>query len=251
MAHLRPRRVLTALAALALGALLAACGASAPAAPPPSEGLVVNRSTPQHVGLVDQHGRPVSLAALRGKVVVLAPFLTLCQDECPLVTAAFLSLERDVRAAGLGSRIVFVEATVDPRRDVVARLAAYQREFGADWELWTGTPSAVAAFWKPFGVGYQIVPEGKPADLDWWTGTPLTYDVVHTDGYILVDPSGRERFVDASAPDLAGKLNPKLAALLDAGGLYSLHHPQFGEWTVADALSSISWLLGTNIPPAS
>jgi protein SCO1/2 len=234
-----------------LGALLAACGSAAPAAPPPSQGLVVNRSTPQHVGLVDQHGRPVSLSGLRGKVVVLAPFLSLCQDECPLVTAAFLALERDVRAAGFGSRVVFVEATVDPGRDVVARLAAYQREFGADWELWTGTPSAIAAFWKPFGVGYQRVAEEEPAHLDWWTGTPLTYDVLHTDGYVLIDPAGHERFVDASAPNLGGRLSPKLSALLDAGGLHGLHHPQFGEWTVADALSSLSWLLGTNIPPAS
>ena len=108
----------------------------------------------------------------------------------------------------------------------MARLAAYQREFGADWQLWTGTPSAVAAFWKPFGVGYQIVPEEKPAHLDWWTGTPLTYDVVHTDGYILVDTDGRERFVDASAPDLGGRLSPKLSALLDGDGLHGLHHPQ-------------------------
>jgi cytochrome oxidase Cu insertion factor (SCO1/SenC/PrrC family) len=251
MALPRPRRVLTAVAVLALGALLAACGSSAPAAPPPSQGLVVNRPTPQHVGLVDQDGRQVSLTALRGKVVVLAPFLSLCQDECPLVTAAYVALQRDVRAAGLGSRVAFVEATVDPGRDVVARLAAYQREFGADWELWTGSPAAVASFWKPFGVGYQKVPEEEPAHLDWWTGTPLTYDVVHTDGYVLIDPAGRERFVDASAPDLGGRLSPKLSALLDDGGLHDLHHPQFGEWTIADALSSISWLLGTNIPAAS
>ncbi len=123
MALLRPRRVLSAVAVLALGALLAACGSSAPVAPPPSQGLVVNRPTPQHVGLVDQDGRHVSLAALRGKVVVLAPFLSLCQDECPLVTAAYVALERDVRAAGLGSRVAFVEATVDPGRDTSARVS--------------------------------------------------------------------------------------------------------------------------------
>jgi len=60
-------------------------------------------------------------------VVVLAPFLSLCQDECPLVTGAFLALQRDVRAAGLGGRVAFVEATVDPGRDTTARLAAYER----------------------------------------------------------------------------------------------------------------------------
>ena len=116
----------------------------------------------------------------------------MCQDECPLVTGAFISLQRDLQAAGLSRRVVFVEATVDPGRDTVDRLAAYEKEFGADWDLWTGTPAAIAAFWKPFGVEYQIVPEEQPAKIDWYTGKPLTYDVEHTDGYILINPAGRE-----------------------------------------------------------
>ncbi len=211
---------------------------------------MINRPTPQHVQLQNQQGRPVSLASLRGKVVVLAPFLSLCQDECPLITAAYTSLQHDVRAAGLSGRVAFVEATVDPGRDSVARLAAYEKEFGADWDLWTGTPAQIAAFWKPFGVSYQTVPEEQPAKTDWWTGQPLTYDVDHTDGYILIDAAGRERFVNASAPDLPS-LSPKLKALLDAGGLNDLAHPQPTNWTVANALAAISWVLGTNVPAAS
>jgi protein SCO1/2 len=227
--------------------LLGACGSAAPAAPPAGQGLILDRATPQHVPFVDQKGRPASLASLRGKVVVLAPFLSLCQDECPLVTGAFLALQRDVRAAGLGGRVAFVEATVDPGRDTVPRLAAYQNEFGATWDLWTGSDASVAAFWRPFGVTYQKVAEDQPPKLDWWTGQPLTYDVVHTDGYILIDPSGRERFVDASAPNVPG-LSPKLRSLLDEGGLEGLAHPEQPNWTVASALASISWVLGTNVP---
>jgi len=202
------------------------------------------------VPLQNQQGQTVSLAALRGKVVVLAPFLTLCQDECPLVTGAFIALQRDLSAAGLGRRVVFVEATVDPGRDTVPRLAAYEKEFGADWDLWTGTPANIAAFWKPFGVEYQIVPEEQPAKIDWYTGKPLTYDVEHTDGYILISPSGRERFVDASAPNQKGALNAKLRGLLNDGGVHELDNPQATDWTTTDALTSISWLLGTNVPAA-
>ncbi|HEY2213681.1 MAG TPA: SCO family protein, partial [Acidimicrobiales bacterium] len=159
---LRPFRPTLKAGTLALcltaGLVLAACGgSSAPQAPSANEGLVMNRPTPNHVQLENQHGQTVTLAGLKGKVVVLAPFLSLCQDECPLVTAAFIGLQRDVKAAGLGSKVVFVEATVDPGRDTVARLAAYQKEFGADWGLWTGTPANVAALWKPFGVSYQVV----------------------------------------------------------------------------------------------
>lgn len=208
---------------------------------------MLDRTTPQNLGLVDQHGHHVSLAALHGKVVVLAPFLSLCQDECPLITAAYISVQRDVQAAGLSQRVAFVEATVDPVRDSVARLAAYQKEFGANWDLWTGTPAQMAAFWKAFGVTYQFVPEEQPAKTDWWTGKPLTYDVDHTDGYFLIDGDGHERFVNASAPNIP-HLAPKLKALLNPGGVHDLTHPQPTSWTTADLLTSLSWVLGTNVP---
>jgi protein SCO1/2 len=227
---------------------LAACGAGAPGAPSANDGLVINRPTPQHISLVDQQGQPVSLAGLRGRIVVLAPFLTLCQDECPLVTAAFIGLQRDLTAAGLADKVAFVEATVDPGRDTVARLAAYDKEFGADWHLWTGSPVNLAAFWKDFGIAYQVVPEAQPAHIDWYTAKPLTYDVDHTDGYLLIDSSGRERFLNASAPNLHGRLNRKLTSLLNPGGIRGLHHPQQTDWTVNQALAAISWLLGTHVP---
>ncbi|HVB91446.1 MAG TPA: SCO family protein [Acidimicrobiales bacterium] len=243
-----PRRALAVALLLGLGTALTSCGGTAPLAPPADQGLVLNRPAPQSVPLVNERGQATSLGSLKGKVVVLAPFLSLCQDECPLVTGAFISLRRDLRAAGLDHRVVFVEATVDPVRDTVSRLAAYAQRFGADWDLWTGTPADVANFWRTFGVAYQIVPESPPAHLDWYTGRPLTYDVVHTDGYILIDPHGRERFVDAGAPNLGGRLDKKLSALLNAEGMHGLDHPQYPDWTVGDALASLSWLLGTNIP---
>jgi protein SCO1/2 len=241
----RRRAALAVGAALAL--TLASCSSGPPAAPSANEGIVLNEPTPQNIGLIDQHNQPVSLASLRGKDIVMAPFLTLCQDECPLITAAFTSLQRDVRAAGLGHRVVFLDVTVDPTRDTPSRLAAYQAEFGADWLMWTGTPANVAAFWKPFGVSYQTIPEEQPPELDWLTHQPLTYDVAHTDGYILIDAKGHERFVDANAPDIPN-LSPKLRALLSDGGLRDLTHPQGPTWTIADALGAIGWLLQTTIP---
>ena len=212
---------------------------------------MLDRPTPQTVRAGQPAGAAVSLAGLRGKVVVLAPFLSLCQDECPLVTGAFISLQRDLRAAGLAHRVVFVEATVDPGRDTVARLAAYQKEFGADWDLWTGTPADIAAFWKPFGVEYQIVPEEQPAE-DGLVHRPAP-DLRRRPHRRLHPhrPAGRERFVDASAPNEKGVLDSKLRGLLDDGGLHDLQNPQAPDWTTADALASISWLLGTNIPAPS
>ncbi len=229
--------------------ILAACGSSAPGAPPPNQGLVLNRPTPQTVPLVNQQGQAVSLAALRGKVVVLAPFLSLCQDECPLVTGAFISLQRDLRAgrSRAPGRLRRGHRGPGPRHGGPAR-GVPEGVRGGLGPLDGDDQANVAAFWKPFGVEYQIVPEEQPPKTDWFTGQPLTYDVDHTDGYILISPTGRERFVDASAPNEKGSLNPKLRGLLNDGGLHNLQHPQGPDWTTADALASISWLLGTNIP---
>ncbi len=164
---------------------------------------MVNRSIPD-VPLISSSGAPTSLAAYRGKYLVMAPFLSLCQDECPLVTGAFIALQRDVEAAGLGKKVVFMEITVDPGRDTPARLTAYSKEFGADWPMLTGTPANLDTLWKFLGVSVEIVPEDQPAKIDWFTGTPLTYDVNHADGYFLIDPAGHERFSDSLPPICAG-----------------------------------------------
>jgi protein SCO1/2 len=212
-----------------------------------SQGVVQDRPLPA-IPLISSSGAASSLAAYRGKYVVMAPFLTLCQDECPLVTGAFIALKRDVDAAGLGGKVVFMEITVDPGRDTPARLAAYAREFGADWPLLTGTPANLDTLWRYLGVSVQIVPEEQPPKIDWYTGTPLTYDVDHTDGYFLIGPRGQVRFSDSNPPNLRGRLGKKLAGLLDDGGVQNLDHPDDPNWTLSDALQSISWLVGQNIP---
>jgi protein SCO1/2 len=243
-----PRRTIAGLAAMVAGAaLLGACGSSVPGAPPASQGIVLDRAIP-NIPLTSSTGAPTSLAAYRGKYIVMANFLSLCQDECPLITGAFIALQRDVKAAGLGNRVVFMEITVDPGRDTPARLRAYAKEFGADWPLLTGTPANLHDLWKFLGVTVQIVPEDKPAKIDWYTGTPLTYDVDHTDGFFLIDPNGHERFIDANAPNLHGHLNRALTGLLNGGGLQNLDHQASPSWTLSDAVASISWLVGQNIP---
>ena len=44
--------------------------------------------------LTTDTGRPTSLGAWRGQVVVLADFLTLCQETCPLTTGNLLMMDR-------------------------------------------------------------------------------------------------------------------------------------------------------------
>jgi protein SCO1 len=226
-----------------------ACGGPPPA---PSANFGTMFPKPRHVPettLVDQDGQEMSLSSFAGKYVVLAPFLTLCQEECPLTTGVFQELQASVAKAGLAGKVAFVEVTVDPRRDTPARLAAYGRRFGVNWTLLTGTSATVSAFWRPFGVWYQDVPEENPPEIDWWTGKPLTYDVDHDNGFILINRSGEERFITLDIPDLHGKLAAQLRALLDSQGLQYLDHGAPGEdYTIPQALGALTWLMGRAIP---
>jgi cytochrome oxidase Cu insertion factor (SCO1/SenC/PrrC family) len=244
----------TVAAALLVPALVLGLGACGGETSPPSANFGTVLPKPREVPttpLVDEEGQGMSLASFRGKYVMLAPFLTLCQEECPLTTGVFQELQASVDKAGFGKKVAFVEVTVDPGRDTPARLSAYEHRFGIDWTLLTGTSANVKAFWEPLGVWYQKVPEGKPAEIDWWTGKPLTYDVDHDDGFILITPSGQERFITLDIPDLHGKLAAGLRSLLDSQGLQYLDHGSPGnDYTIPQALGALSWLVGRSIPLA-
>lgn len=250
----RSRRWWLALAAAALAVAAATVGAAfalAGSAPPKPTlyGDIVERVVPP-LPLESESGRTTSLAAFRGRIVVLAPFLSLCHEVCPLTTAAFQTMRRDLARAGLARRVVFAEVSVDPRRDSPARLQAFAQLTHTGFPVLTGTPSQLAHFWHFFGVAYWRTKEGTPPDTDWLTRKPLTYDVSHTDGLFLVDAQGRERIVDVGMPDVGPRLPRALAQLLNAQGRADLAHPRPG-WTLPQALDDLERLLGRRVTPTS
>jgi protein SCO1/2 len=213
---------------------------------PPLVGDAVNRAVPP-LALENERGATTSLAAYRGRLIVLAPFLTLCHEVCPLTTAAFQTMQRDLDRDGLARRVVFAEVSVDPWRDSPARLRAFARLTHTHFPLLTGTVPELARFWHFFGVAYWRTKEGKPADTDWLTGKPLTFDVNHTDGLFLIDPRGHERILDVGMPTIGPRLPHALESLLNAQGRADLSHPQ-GGWTLQQALDDLERLLGQHIP---
>lgn len=248
----RRRIILTLAIAAALGVAIAVGVTEGLAARhggsvPKIAGTALSRPVPS-MPLLDEQGHATTLAAYRGKVVVLSPTLTLCHEVCPLTTGAFLTMEQAVRRAGLANRVVFAEISVDPWRDTPARLRAFRRYAGVDFPLLTGTLPELRRFWSFFGVAFLRTPEGKPVDVDWWTHRPETFDVAHSDGIFFVDQRSRLRIVDVGMPNVDGRLAARLRALLSSRGLRNLDHPQ-QAWTVQQALGDLGVLLGRRIPP--
>ena len=233
---------------------LAGCGgggAGGAGPPPATAGNTENLAVPAAIAnlpLVDQSGRQISLGELRGRIVVVAPFLTLCQEICPMTTANLVQVERDLSADHAMGSVDIVEVSVDSGRDTPARLAAYARMTSATQELVTETPAVLSQLARFFGWYYGRVAEASPPAMDWWTGRALTYDVTHSDGFNVIDASGHERFATGADPAFRGQLPPKLAAYLSAQGRQNLAHPAAGAWTPTTVLRAVGWLLHRSLP---
>ena len=109
--------------------------------------------------LIDQHGEPFHMAAMKGKVVVLSFIYTHCTDICPYIAVK----EKDAYAL-LGSdaaNVVFVAVTTDPKRDIPQVTAAYSKELGLldVWHFVGGAPEAVQAVWASYGIGVTVDPD--------------------------------------------------------------------------------------------
>jgi len=261
-ARARPLRRAAVGAALAAGAvILTACGAGPVAAPrssatpTPTNGTVLDVAVPTGTAslpLVAEDGRTVTLASFVGKTVVLVDFLTLCQEICPLTSANMAAVSAAVEKAGLSQDVMILETTVDPWRDDVAHLEAYQKLFGAvpHWSFLTGSPADIAALWKSFGVATErnVITE-KPAPKDWYTGAPLTYDIDHQDVVIVIGPDGHERWLVNGTPSISAPstVPSTLQSFLSADGLANESAPPDPAWTAADVEAAVAFVTGHSI----
>ncbi|MGZ4352387.1 MAG: SCO family protein [Gaiellaceae bacterium] len=154
-------------------------------------GLVdVTARTAPAISLVDQRGRRVSLASLRGKIVVVDFMDPKCTDICPIVSQEYL------RAAKLlgpdAARVEFVAVNVNQFHRGVADVAAFSREHRlstlANWHFLTGATAQLRQVWKAYSVAVIPNPDG---------------DVVHTSIMYFVDRSGKLRYAAMPTKDSA------------------------------------------------
>ena len=130
--------------------------------------------------LVDQNGRTVTEANLKGKPTLIYFGYTYCPDVCP---TSLLLMETAIEKLGpdTARKVNLVFITVDPARDTPELLKGYVTNFGPTFIGLTGTPEQVAAAARAYRVYYQKVP-GKD-------GAPYLMD--HSSIVYLLDRNGR------------------------------------------------------------
>jgi len=175
-----------ALGLIILGAAPMAAAQASPDADPILAESIAGSSAPlnfpaKDFRLTDQHGRAVSLASLRGKVVLLTFLDPVCTTDCPLIAQEF-------RQAGqlLGTASRKVELVAIAANPVYYQLA-YTRAFNRqeylnqvpNWLFLTGSVAQLKQVWKDYGLFAQILPAGSM--------------VGHPDVAFVIDGAGRVR----------------------------------------------------------
>ncbi len=112
--------------------------------------------------LTDQHGKTVTLAGLRGKVVLLGFLDPVCTSDCPLMGQEFRQASQLLAADS--QRVELVAVNYNPLYTQVGYLRAFDREEGLDtvanWLYLTGGRAQLQQVWRGYGLPMQILPAG-------------------------------------------------------------------------------------------
>ena len=131
--------------------------------------------------LTDQDGKQVSLASLRGKVVVLGFLDPVCISDCPLEAQEFREADQVLGAKAKDA--TFVAVVANPIYHSIAYTRAFDKQEGLsaipNWLFLTGSVPALQQVWKRYGIAAEIVGAGGM--------------ILHNDVAFVIDARGYER----------------------------------------------------------
>jgi cytochrome oxidase Cu insertion factor (SCO1/SenC/PrrC family) len=112
--------------------------------------------------LTSQHGRPVSLRSLRGKVVLLTFLDPVCTSDCPLIAQEFKQAGRLLGAADQHVELVAIVA--NPVDYQLGYTRAFDQQEGMagvrNWLFLTGSLPQLEKVWRAYGIAADIEPAG-------------------------------------------------------------------------------------------
>ena len=131
--------------------------------------------------LTDQNGQSVSLASLRGKVVLMTFLDPVCTTDCPIIGAEFK--EAGVLLGTADKDVELVAVVANPTYRSVAFTKAFDREEGLNtvpnWLYLTGSLGQLGQVWRQYGITVENLPAGSMS--------------AHNDLALVIDRSGHIR----------------------------------------------------------
>jgi cytochrome oxidase Cu insertion factor (SCO1/SenC/PrrC family) len=131
--------------------------------------------------LTAQAGQPVSLASLRGKVVLMTFLDPVCTTDCPIIGAEFK--EAGVLLGSADKDVELVAVVANPTYRAVEFTQAFDREEGLstvpNWLYLTGSLGQLSQVWRQYGITVENLPAGSMS--------------AHNDLAVVIDRSGHIR----------------------------------------------------------
>jgi protein SCO1 len=121
-------------------------------------------------------GSELKLSRYRGKVVLLGFGFSACAQVCPFTLATLTQAHKKLGAEASDLQVIYI--TVDPERDVAARLKRYLSAFNPTFIGGTGSEEQLAAVRKEYGV-YAEKKAGPDGDFS------------HSSFVYMIDRQGR------------------------------------------------------------
>ena len=131
--------------------------------------------------LTDQDGRTVSLASLRGKVVLMTFLDPVCTTDCPIIAQEFKQTGQLLGAQNKNVELVAVVANQIYRSTAFTRAFDQQEGLATvpNWLYLTGSLSQLSAVWQHYGITVENLPAGAMS--------------AHNDVAMVIDRSGQIR----------------------------------------------------------
>jgi cytochrome oxidase Cu insertion factor (SCO1/SenC/PrrC family) len=131
--------------------------------------------------LASQSGAPVSLASLRGKVVLLTFLDPVCTSDCPLIAQEFRQADQVLGASARNVELVAID--LNPVYHTTQYTTAFDQQEGLakvpNWLYLTGSLTQLRRVWHDYGIAAQAVPAGGM--------------ILHSDVAYVIDGSGHAR----------------------------------------------------------
>lgn len=172
---------LLALAACEPGSPVASAGSSGPRTDPEPADAAEFGTLPDF-RLVDQRGRALALADLRGRPLVLGALFSTCTGPCPSVTRGLARLQAELA----DTDVVLVVVSVNPEHDTRDVLARHAERVGADPERWLFLTGPETEVHELVRQGFFLAVERAAPGA---AGDPITHDT----RLLAVDRAGRRR----------------------------------------------------------
>jgi cytochrome oxidase Cu insertion factor (SCO1/SenC/PrrC family) len=162
-----------AVAVIVLGAAPLAIAQANPDADPILAQAISGRSSSLDLRapgftLTDQSGHQISLASLRGKVVLLTFLDPVCTTDCPLMGTEFAPASRLLSADS--GKVEMVGVVLSPSYRSLSVVRAFDEHDGLtsipNWHYLTGSLASLKKVWADYGMTADVLPAGAMTGHD-------------------------------------------------------------------------------------